>query len=155
MNIIYIHIYIYILYILYIKPQTISTLFLLTERCSHVVLSGPNLQFQAEEHSEKDKTETEEADGQADQPSEHSPFPGRVVELLTACYGTAALYTLQRQQRQEIHMIGNLYVLKTSANAFLMFSLLCGSLFWKTFLYFTFLPTSKLLCFHNFLYALL
>lgn len=57
-----------------------------------------DLQFQAEEHGEEDKAETEEADGQADQPSKQSSLPGRVVELLTACYGTAALHSLQREQ---------------------------------------------------------
>lgn len=60
-----------------------------------------NLQFQAEEHSEEDKAETEEADGQADQPSEQSSLPGRVVELLTARYGTAALHSLQSGIKRE------------------------------------------------------
>lgn len=58
-----------------------------------------DLQFQAEEHGEEDETETEEADGQADQPPEQGSLPGRVVELLTACNGTAALHTLQRPQQ--------------------------------------------------------
>lgn len=59
-------------------------------------LSYPHLQFQAEQHCKEDKTEAEQADGQADQPSEQSSLPGWVVELLTASYGTAALYSLHR-----------------------------------------------------------
>lgn len=59
-----------------------------------------NLQFQAEEHGEEDKAETEKADGQADQPSEQSSLPRWVVELLTARYGTAALHSLWGQQRK-------------------------------------------------------
>lgn len=55
-----------------------------------------NLQLQAEQHSEEDKKETKEANGQADQPSEQSPLPGRVVELLTARNRTAALHALWR-----------------------------------------------------------
>lgn len=76
---------------IYISPQTISTQFL---SLRHFVIS-PNLQFQAQEHSEEDKAETEEADGQADQPSEQCSLPGRIVELFTARYGTAALHPLQ------------------------------------------------------------
>ena len=79
------------------QPQT-ATQFLVIELDCCVICS--NLQFQAEEHSEEDKAETEQADGQADQPSEQSSLPGRVVELLTARYGTAALHTLQSQQRK-------------------------------------------------------
>lgn len=60
--------------------------------------SYPHLQFQAEQHGEEDETEAEEADGQADQPSEQSSLPGRVVELLTARYGTAALYSLHGEE---------------------------------------------------------
>lgn len=59
-------------------------------------LCSPHLQFQAEQHREKDKTEAEEADGQADQPSEQRSFPGWIIELFTACYGTAALHSLHR-----------------------------------------------------------
>lgn len=62
-------------------------------------LFSPHLQFQAEQHHEKDKTEAEEADGQADQPSEERSFPGWIIELLTACYGTAALHSLHRGGR--------------------------------------------------------
>lgn len=79
------------------QPQT-ATQFLVIELDCCVICS--NLQFQAEEHSEEDKAETEQADGQADQPSEQSSLPGRVVELLTARYGTAALHSLQSQQRK-------------------------------------------------------
>lgn len=60
-----------------------------------------NLQLQAEQHSEEDKTETQEADGQADQPSEQGSLPGWVIELLAARYGTAALYALQRAEEKE------------------------------------------------------
>lgn len=60
---------------------------------------GADLQLQAKEHGEEDKAEAEEADGQADQPSEQSSLPGRVVELLTARDGTAALHSLQRWQK--------------------------------------------------------
>lgn len=81
----------------FIGPRLISTQFPSIRLARFVIC--PNLQFQAEEHSEEDKTETEEADGQADQPSEQSSLPGRIVELLTARYGTAALHSLQRQQR--------------------------------------------------------
>lgn len=80
------------------QTQTVSTPFPVIEAACGVL--GVYLQFQAEEHSEEDKAETEEADGQADQPSEQSSLPGRVVELLTARYGTAALHSLQRQQRK-------------------------------------------------------
>lgn len=82
--------------------QTISTTVLFLELARCVICS--DLQFQAEEHSEEDKTEAEEADGQADQPSEQGSLPGWVVELLTACYGTAALHTLQRQQQKRREM---------------------------------------------------
>lgn len=61
-------------------------------------LSYPHLQFQAEQHCEEDETEAEEADGQADQPSEQSSLPGWVVELLAARDGTAALDSLHREQ---------------------------------------------------------
>ncbi len=80
-----------------LAPDYISS-FSLHYTCTLVICA--NLQFQAEEHSEEDKTKAEEADGQADQPSEQSSLPGRVVELLTARYGTAALHSLQRQQRK-------------------------------------------------------
>ncbi len=80
-----------------LAPDYISS-FSLQYTCTLVICA--NLQFQAEEHSEEDKTKAEEADGQADQPSEQSSLPGRVVELLTARYGTAALHSLQRQQRK-------------------------------------------------------
>lgn len=57
---------------------------------------GSNLQFQAEEHGQEDEAEAKEADGQTDQPSEQSPLPGWVVELLTAGDGTATFHPLQR-----------------------------------------------------------
>lgn len=62
-------------------------------------LFSTHLQFQAEQHREKDKTEAEEADGQADQPSEQRSFPGWIIELLAAGYGTAALHSLHRGGR--------------------------------------------------------
>lgn len=91
----------------FIGPRLISTQSLSIRLARFVIC--PNLQFQAEEHSEEDKTETEEADGQADQPSEQSSLPGRIVELLTARYGTAALHSLQRQQRTR-EQPGSLFV---------------------------------------------
>lgn len=63
------------------------------------VFCGANLQFQTEQHDEEDKTEAEEADGEADQPSEHSPLPWRIVELFTACYGAATFYTLRVEKQ--------------------------------------------------------
>lgn len=74
--------------------------FILSHRTCTRLFWVSNLQFQAEEHSKEDKAETEEADGQADQPSEQSSLPGWVVELLTASYRTATLHSLQRQQRR-------------------------------------------------------
>lgn len=59
----------------------------------------PHLQFQAEQHRKKDKTEAEETDGQADQPSEQRSFPGWIIELFIACNGTAALHSLHRGGR--------------------------------------------------------
>lgn len=53
-----------------------------------------NLQFQTEQHGQEDKTETQQADGQADQPSEHCPLPRWVVEFLTARDRTAPLHSL-------------------------------------------------------------
>lgn len=78
------------------QPRATSAHKLVPIRLIRLVVCS-NLQFQAEEHRQEDETETEEADGQADQPSEQSSLPGRVVELLAACYGTAALHSLQRQ----------------------------------------------------------
>lgn len=78
------------------EPQTVTTQSLSITYKGFV--SCPNLQFEAEQHSEENKTETEEADGQADQPSEHSSLPGWVIELLTARYWTASLDSLQREQ---------------------------------------------------------
>lgn len=84
----------------FISPRLYQLHFCLSIKLACCVICS-DLQFQAEEHSEEDKTETEEADGQADQPSEQSSLPGWVVELLTACHGTAALHSLQRQQRKK------------------------------------------------------
>lgn len=72
------------------RPETVLGGFMDLVVCS-------NLQFQAEEHRQEDEAEAEEADGQTDQPSEQSSLPGRVVELLAAGNGTAALHSLQRQ----------------------------------------------------------
>ncbi len=59
-----------------------------------------DLQLKTDEHDQEDKAETEDTDGQADQPSEHTPPPRRIVKLLTSCYGTAALDSLQREGEQ-------------------------------------------------------
>lgn len=84
----------------FISPRLYQLHFCLSIKLECCVICS-DLQFQAEEHGEEDKTETEEADGQADQPPEHSSLPGWVVELLTACNRTAALHSLQRQQRKK------------------------------------------------------
>lgn len=59
--------------------------------------SRTDLQLKADEHNQEDKTETEDADGQADQPPEQTPPPRRIVELLTSRYRTAALDSLQTE----------------------------------------------------------
>lgn len=56
-----------------------------------------DLQLKADEHDQEDKAETQDADGQADQPPEHAPPPWRIVELLSSCDGTAALDSLQME----------------------------------------------------------
>lgn len=53
-----------------------------------------DLQLKTDEHDEEDKAEAEDTYGQADQPSEHTPAPCRIVKLLTSRYGAAALHSL-------------------------------------------------------------
>lgn len=57
-----------------------------------------DLELEADEHDQEDKADTQDTHGQADQPPEQAPPPGRVVELLPASDGTAALHSLSRQR---------------------------------------------------------
>jgi len=52
------------------------------------------LKFQAHKHGQADEAETEDTGGKADQPAEHSPLPGWVEKLLTACHWTATFNSL-------------------------------------------------------------
>lgn len=62
---------------------------------------SPYLKFQADKHGQADEAETEDADGKADQPAEHSPLPGWVEKLLTACHWTATLNSLIYMLKKE------------------------------------------------------
>ena len=52
------------------------------------------LKLEADKHGQEHKAQTEETDGEADQPPEHISLPGRVIELLTPSHGTIALHAL-------------------------------------------------------------
>lgn len=57
-----------------------------------------DLELEADEHDQEDKADTQDTHGQADQPPEQAPPPRRVVELLPASDGAAALHSLSRQR---------------------------------------------------------